>query len=505
MAADRTTTAQESLWLQGFDSAARFPALTGDTRADVVVVGAGIAGLTTALRLRQAGAEVAVVEADRVGHGVSGNNTAKVSALQATVYSRLVRRHGVDAAKGYARANLAGVEDVAATVRELAIDCDLSRRPAYTFALNPDERDAVRAEYRAARQAGLAVVDDPDAGGELPLPVHDAIRLDDQLTFHPVRYLKGLAAAVDGGGSRVHEYSRVRSVRTGGSVVVRTDAGSVTADRAVIATHAPLLDRGLFFARLEAVRSYCVAVRLRSGTPPIGLSISAGDPAWSLASTADLLIVGGQGHPTGRRGVDRSRYAELESFAREHWDVAETVHRWSAQDLLAYDDLPMIGPYLPGSANLYVLTGFRKWGLAMATAGAGLLADLVAGRESPSAALFSPHRVSLRGAPKLAGLNGKVAVDLVGDRLRPGEVSDPADVPVGEARVLRRGLSQFGVHRGTDGTLNAVSLRCTHLGCLLRFNGAETSWDCPCHGSRFAVDGAVLEGPATDPLPRHDV
>jgi Rieske Fe-S protein len=195
----------------------------------------------------------------------------------------------------------------------------------------------------------------------------------------------------------------------------------------------------------------------------------------------------------------------LESFARRHWDVAEITHRWSAQDLLAYDDLPMIGPYTPGSGTVFVATGFRKWGLAMATTAAMLLTDTITGKDNPWTSLFTPHRVNLRNLPKLAKLNAKVAVELVGDRLRPAEVSDPADIPPGQAAVLRDGSAHTGVYRDAAGILHAVSLRCTHLGCLLRFNGAETSWDCPCHGSRFDVDGTVLEGPASKPLPRKEI
>jgi glycine/D-amino acid oxidase-like deaminating enzyme/nitrite reductase/ring-hydroxylating ferredoxin subunit len=494
-----TTTERRSLWLDR--GRPTYPALSGDITADVAVIGGGITGLTTALLLKRAGLRVAVVEADRVGHGASGNNTAKVSALQATVYSELVKRHGVPTATGYAEANLAGVELLAGIAEEEGIECALRRRPAVTYAITEDERASVAAEFEAAKQAGLPVAHDA-ARTDLPFPVYGAVRLDDQLSVHPVRYLRGVAAAVDGSGSRVLERSRVLRVRGGR---VHTESGTVAADHVVVATHAPMLDRGAYFARLEAVRSYCVAARLRSGSLPEALAINAGDPVWSIATTDDLLILSGQGHKTGERGVDAQRYLALEAFAREHWDVAEITNRWSAQDLYSYDDLPMVGPYLPGARNLFVATGYRKWGLAMGTAAARMLTDTITGRPNPWLSLFSPQRVSPRRTPRLVELNAKVATDFVADRLRPGEVSDPEAVPRGQARVVRDGLDQTGVYRDEQGGLHAVSLRCTHLGCLLRFNGAETSWDCPCHGSRFDVDGAVLAGPAVKPLPRKEV
>ncbi|MGH8883250.1 MAG: NAD(P)/FAD-dependent oxidoreductase, partial [Stackebrandtia sp.] len=169
---------------------------------------------------------------------------------------------------------------------------------------------------------------------------------------------------------------------------------------------------------MQAIRSYCVAARPRTGNPPAGMAISAGDPAWSIAASGDLLILGGQGHPAGRSGVGKQRYTALESFARKHWDIAEITHRWSAQDLITYDELPMIGSYTPGSQTLYVATGYHKWGLSTGTAAATLLADTILGRPHADSSRFSPHRFTLRSAPRLAGLNAKVAVDLIGDRLR---------------------------------------------------------------------------------------
>ncbi|MFI9007761.1 FAD-dependent oxidoreductase [Actinosynnema sp. NPDC053489] len=498
---EATTTALHSLWAEAIPHG-EFPVLTGETAVDVAVVGGGITGVTTALLLKRAGLRVALVEADRVGSGVSGNNTAKVTALQSTVYSTIVKKHGAAAAADYANGNTAAVERVAALVSELDLDCDLRRAPAYTFAFDASELAAVEQEAAAATEAGLPVVRDRGELMGVPFPVAGAVRLDDQLVIHPVKYVRGLARVVDGGGSRVYEGGRVLRIEDGKPSRVHTEQGTVVADRVVVATHYPILDRGLYFARLEPMRSYCIAVRLASGTPPTGLAISTGSPSWSLSHHHDLLIVCGQGHSTGSSPGEP--YEELTKFAAEHWDIAEVTHRWSAQDPSAYDNLPMIGPYTPGSTTLYGASGYMKWGLSNGTLAAELLTDLIVGRENPLTDRFSPHRFTLGATPKLARMNAKVAAELVGDRLKSAEVDSVADVPVGEARVVRDGSGKAGVYRDEAGGVHGVSLRCTHLGCLVRFNPAERSWDCPCHGSRFDVDGAVLEGPATKPLPRRD-
>src|SRR4051812_32438310 len=485
-----TTSSAESLWLDGAPTEAP-EGLAPGAAADVAVIGGGITGLTTALALKRDGATVAVIEAGRAGHGVTGCNTAKVTALQGTVYSAILRRHGDEAAAAYAQASAAAVEHVAELGRD--IDCDLARRDAFTYG----EHGAVEAEAEAAAAAGLPV--ELTDAVDLPYPVPAAVQLARQVEFHPVRYAAGLAAAIAGDGCVVAEGVRALSVSEGDPCRVETTAGPVTAGRVVVATHYPFLDRGLFFARLEVQRSYCIAARVR-GPLPQGMSISAGSPTRSVRSYGELLIVGGEGHTTGSSDARPERFARLEAFAREHWDVREVTHRWSAQDPVPYDHLPLVGPYHPGTSRLYVATGFMKWGLSGGTAAGLLLADLLAGRTDGSP--WDPNRLSLRSTPKLAELNARAGGHFTGDRLWPTLSADTDAVPAGEARVLRDGLGKKGVYRDEDGGLHGVSLRCTHLGCLVRFNAAERSWDCPCHGSRFDVDGAVLEGPAVRPLDR---
>ncbi|NUT91103.1 MAG: FAD-dependent oxidoreductase [Saccharothrix sp.] len=486
-----TVTARHSLWAQDLDG---FPP-AGDGHFDVVVIGGGITGVTTALRLKEAGASVAVVEAGDVGGGVSGNNTAKVTALQSTVYSTIADKHGLSAATDYAAASAAGVAEVA----RRAVDCDLRRAPAYTFALSPDELPTVDHEALTASRAGLPVDRDRGEGMGVPFEVFGAVRLDDQLALHPVKYVTGLARRIPGDGSAVYAHSRVTRVSEGSPCRVITATGTLTADRVVVATHYPILDRGLYFSRLEPTRAYCVAVRLKSGAPPTGMAISAGSPSWSLSAYGDLLILCGGSHTTGDAPGDP--YGELEAFARRHWDVESVTHRWSAQDPSAYDRLPMIGPYTPGSSRLYVATGFMKWGLSTGTFAAMILSDLVLGRDNPWADRFSPHRMTWGSLPSLVSINARAATSFVGDRLRTSDTRSARDVPIGAARVI----GDAGVYRDEAGAVHGVSLRCTHLGCRVRFNDAERTWDCPCHGSRFGVDGEVLEGPATKPLERREV
>lgn len=490
-----TTTSDQSLWLSALPATPR-PPLTGTHTFDVAVVGGGITGLTTALLLKRRGLRVVVLEAARVASGVSGNNTAKVSALQSTVYSKIVRSQGMAAAADYATASSLAVAQVADLVQLEEIDCDLRRAPGVTYALSESEVQSVEDELVAAAQAGLPVRAGVDL--DLPFEVHAAARLDDQLALHPVKYLLGLAAAIDGDGSKVYENSRVLDV-TGNRL--STADGRVHASRIVIATHYPLLDRGLYFARLEITRAYCIAARL-DGPPPTTLAISAGSPSWSISAHRDHLIICGSSHPTGKPAVEPFR--RLEDFARKHWPVASITHRWSAQDPTSYDQLPLIGTYIPGSSTIFTATGYMKWGLTTGTFAATLLADLVTGKPNDLADRFSPHRVSLKSLPQLLKKNAEVAVELVGDRIAPADATSSENLPPDHAHVIRDGLGKTGVYRDPSGELHAVSMRCTHLGCLVRFNAAERTWDCPCHGSRFDVDGAVLEGPASRPLPRRE-
>ncbi|MGH3762865.1 FAD-dependent oxidoreductase [Actinophytocola sp.] len=473
------------------------------TEAEIVVVGAGIAGLTTAYLLADAGRSVLVLEARTAAGGVSGHTTAKLTAQHGLTYHGLASRRGPAAAAAYGASQLAALDWVATTADSLDIDCELERTDSYVYTTDPARRDALRAEAGAARAAGLpaSYTDSLD----LPVPVAGAVRVADQARFHPRRWLLGLAARIEALGGRLLEDVRVTGVRAGRSAIVRTTSGVVRADQVVVATHYPVLDRGLFFTRLDPVRDLVIAGPLPARLRLSGVYLDA-DTRHSVrlayASGEPVLMVGGEHYRVGDRVDVRARYARLASWAAEHLGLTDLRYRWSAHDMSTVDGVPYVGRYHPGSRNLWVATGFGHWGMTGGTAAGLLLRDLVLGRPNELATLYDPGRLPLSGVPTLAGDNVTVARHLAGDRLRALASADLANLAADSGTVGRAGTAFVAAYRSATGELTCVSARCTHLGCLVAFNDAERSWDCPCHGSRFDVDGSVLQGPAVRPLRR---
>jgi glycine/D-amino acid oxidase-like deaminating enzyme/nitrite reductase/ring-hydroxylating ferredoxin subunit len=482
-----------SIWLETAPAAPEHPRLTRDLRADVCVISGGIVGVTTALLLHEAGVRVVLLEANRIGHGVTGHTTAKVSSQHGLKYARLRSQHGAGAARAYGQANEDALAWIADRVAGDAIDCDFRRRAAYVYS---HDRSQLADEADAALDAGLpaALVD----AVPLPYAAGGGVRFDDQAELHALKYPLALA------GQLPEIYEHTHAVQVGEQV--RTPGGAVTARHTIVATHFPFPDRSLAFARVHPQRSYAIACRI-AGDQPQGMFISADAPTRSIRAVPvdgdELLIVGGEGHKPGTGGDTERRYAALEAFAREHWDVRSVDYRWSAQDNTTDDGLPFVGRLTPWEPSVLMATGFAKWGITNGTAAAFVLRDLVLGRETPQTKLFDPARLNLRVS--LTGLvkeNAQVAVRFAGDRLtKPGR-RDIEDLRPGEGDIVRHNGEKVAAYRDPDGSLVAVSPVCSHLGCQVNFNRAERSWDCPCHGSRFAVDGSVLQGPAVHRLER---
>jgi glycine/D-amino acid oxidase-like deaminating enzyme/nitrite reductase/ring-hydroxylating ferredoxin subunit len=490
-----------SLWLDGLASSPT-ARLDHDVEADVCVVGGGIVGVTAALELARGGRSVVLLERDRVGAGVTGHSTAKLSSLQGTTYTELSRRFGAGGARAYAALNEGAIGYIVDRVGTLGLDVALRRRPHVLFAWDAEQRQELEREAEAASAAGLDVrLTDDDLG--LPFATAGALVRDDQAELEIGAYVQGLADAFVEAGGRIFERTVVTHVGEGSRPVVRTEHGPrVTARDVLVATHYPILDRGLYFTRLTPKRSYCVAVASATPRPEL-MAISIGSPTRSLRFARDLLIVGGEGHNAGEDGEStEERYAALAAFAAQHFGATEVTHRWSAHDMTTADGLPYAGRLTPLSRHVWVATGFRKWGLTNGTEAARIVAARILGREHPHGRLFDTMRFTpVRSAPGLLKEGLKDGAHFVGDRLRrpAGDALDALE-PGGDGRYLKVDGELVAASRDADGTVHALSPVCTHLGCRVAWNRAERSWDCPCHGSRFSPAGEVLEGPAVAPL-----
>jgi glycine/D-amino acid oxidase-like deaminating enzyme/nitrite reductase/ring-hydroxylating ferredoxin subunit len=478
----------------------RHPSLDGaGAPVDVAVVGGGITGLTTALELLARGRSVVVLEAHTVGSGSTGRSTGKVTSQHGAIYRGLVDRHGREIAGAYATLSQDAVRRVGALVDEHAIDCDAEVVAGHVHTAAADTGRGLVEEAHVAASLGLParlVTEAP-----VPYPVVAAVRFEDQLQLDPWRYVDGLAAAVTRAGGTVHEHSRVRDVRRRrGRVRVTTGAGHVDAAHVVVATLSPTVDPAATFARTSPIRAYGIATETEVPVAHDN-AITADDPTYSTRRVVDvdgteLLVVVGGSHEVGTSHDHRSHHADLERHAAERWGAGRVRYRWSAQDHAAVDGLPMIG-----SSRLHprvlVATGMRKWGLTLGTAAATLLAEEITG-DRPHGGPFVPtRRPGVRDVPRLVAMNLANGVRLVRDRV-PSPAA-PAPGP-GEGVVVRSLRCPVAVCTTPDGVRHAVSASCTHLGCTVRWNSAEMSWDCPCHGSRFGPDGGVLDGPADRPL-----
>jgi glycine/D-amino acid oxidase-like deaminating enzyme/nitrite reductase/ring-hydroxylating ferredoxin subunit len=485
-----------SLWLDTTPET-NFPTLQNGLTVDVAIIGGGLAGLTAATLLKAEGKTVAVLEAGRIVQGVSGYTTAKVTSQHNLIYDDLTRHFGEEKARAYAEANQAAIEQIANLVQDKQIDCDFTRTEAYTYTEADDEADHIRAEAEAALKLGLpATFTDKTP---LPFAVKAAVRFDNQAQFHPRKYSLALAQDIPGAGSYIFEDTRVVKVEEGEPCAVTTEQGTIAVRSVIVASHFPFNDKMLYAFRLHSHRSYVVAVRVKEPVPR-GMFIST-EPSYSVrsypSSGSDLLLVGGEGHKTGQGDDTVARYQRLEQWARQRFAVQSVEYRWSTQDNRTIDGVPYIGRYGPNSRHLYVATGFGGWGMTNSTVAGILLRDLILERENSWSEVFDPNRANLTGVPDLIGQAGDIVKHFVGDRMTD---ETPDSIAPGEGKIVNSEHGGVAMYKAEDGTVSTLSPACTHMGCFVQWNPAEKSWDCPCHGSRFAADGKVLHGPAIKDL-----
>ena len=492
----------------------------GSLVADVCVIGAGIAGLTTAYQLAYAGQTVVVLEAGRgVAEGESSRTTAQLATEIDDRYFEIERLHGEKGARLVAESQQAAIDFVERTVAEEKIDCGFERLPAYLFLGPQDSPDLLTREAAAAGRAGVPNESLP----QTPLPAGASqpgtcLKFSQQGQFDPLRYLAGLARAVRRMGGRIHTGVRAGTIHGDGAGVRvefadapddSTTRGEVRAGAVVVATNTPYNDRVVMHTKQGAYRSYVIAARVPKGSVERAIFWDTLDPYHYVRLQADdagredteLLIVGGEDHKTGQDDLPaEERYLRLEAWTRQFFPVAgEVVYRWSGQVMEPGDGLPFIGRNPLDNARVYIATGDSGMGMTNGTVAGILLADLILDRPNPWATLYDPARKTLGSLGEFLHENlnvGKQYLDLV----TPGDVSSVEDIAPGQGAVLRKGLTKLAVYKDEHGATHCRSAICPHLGGVVRWNAEAKSWDCPCHGSRFDTEGAVLNGPSPSGL-----
>jgi glycine/D-amino acid oxidase-like deaminating enzyme/nitrite reductase/ring-hydroxylating ferredoxin subunit len=501
----------ESLWMATAPLETP-PLLVEDLATDVVVIGAGMAGLTTAYLLAQQGRGVVVLDDGPIGGGETSRTSAHLASALDDRFYLLERLHGAAGARLAAQSHAAAIDRIEDIARREGIDCDFARVDGYLFVPRDESPDILRTELAAARRAGL----DVELVDRLPVDSYDfgpALRFRNQARFHPMRYLNGLARAFRARGGRILG-AHVEHVHGSRPVRVRTRGGLiVSAEAAVVATNSPINDRVTIHTKQAAYRTYVLALPVAPGAAPDALMWDTPDPYhyvrlcksapdWPAPLAGrDWLLVGGEDHKTGQQDDFEAPFKRLEAWARERFAIGRGAPlRWSGQVLEPVDSLAFIGRNPRRGQRVFLATGDSGNGLTHAMLGGVLLADLVSGRRNPWQDLYDPARKSLRAVKDFGRENLNVAARYA-DWVRDGDLKSARGLRRGHGAIVGDGLHKIAAFRDADGTLYQHSAVCTHLGCAVAWNAAEQTWDCPCHGSRFdKYDGHPLNGPAVKPL-----
>lgn len=488
----------ESLWVQkqyrytkGADGSykertVRAP-LTGDIDAEVAVIGAGLAGVLTAYLLQKQGIQTVVLECKEAGSGMTKNTTAKITSQHSLIYRKLMMYKGEQRAWEYAMANQQAIEKFEEIISDLQTDCDFEILPNYVYSL--DDEYKIKQEVEAAQKLGLPASFTKET--TLPFQVKAAIRFEHQAQFHPLKFLDAVVDKLN-----LYENTRVTEIHKDG--LIKTDQGSVKARKVVIATHYPFINvPGYYFFKMHQERSYLTAIEGGDADSRIhldGMYLDADTDGFTFRNYKNLLLFGGVSHRTGEYQPADS-YATIEKHIRKYYPEAKLLYNWSNQDCMTPDSIPYIGSYSLQTPNIYVATGFNKWGMSGSMVAAMIVSEKIAGRNHDYQKVFNPHRLMLSGSRALLKDAAIITISLLSehfciphDRLK--------NIQKGKAGVVRYNGQRVGVYRDQEDKYYFVSTKCPHLGCKLEWNQNEMTWDCPCHGSRFDYRGNMINNPA---------
>lgn len=482
-----------------------YPPLSTDLAVDIAIVGGGITGITAATLLAKAGKKVAVLEASQVGKGTTGSSTGNLYAPVGTGLNSIATKHNEDTMKAVVASRSAAIEVIEHWINALNIDCEFEHVSWHLFTTQDDVKmDAwVQKEYDAATKAGLMASNSPSIG--FPFKnVSSITTVAQQAQFNPLKYVQGLAAGLPKAGCLVFENTKVTKVEDGAPCIIHTSHGKVSAKQVIMATHSP---KGIYAVHtaMEPQREYAMAAKLNGPLPPGGVY-------WHVLSSqlysirpysnefGNFLIVLGQSNKVGHKKHTEKSFGEVEIYLKVHFDIAHIEYTWAAQNYKPADNLPYIGTS-PLEKNIFIATGFSADGLVYGTLAAMIISAEILGEGNNWSDLYNPKRFTpIASAPNFIKENVDVAAHLLKDYLFYGEADSIKAIKPGEGKIIQLEGEHIAAYRDEKGAMHLVSAVCTHLGCIVHWNNGEKSWDCPCHGSRFSIDGKVLEGPAYDNL-----
>ena len=496
--------ASTSIWMATANTPSQ-SRLRESIRTDVCIVGAGIAGLSTAYLLGREGRSVVVLDDGLIGGGMTGRTTAHLTNAYDDRYVEIEKVHGAEAARLTAESHTAAIQKISEIVARENIDCGFEWLDGFLFARSPDDLQLLDDELAAAHRAGLVGVEKVSRAPIESFDTGPALRFPQQGQFHPLEYLAGLARAILRDGGRMFGETHATKIEGGAPARIETSHGpAVTSDVVVVATNTPVNDRVAIHTKQAPYVTYVIGVQVPRGSITRALYWDTGDPyhyvRLQTENEQDVLIVGGEDHKTGQANDGNERWQRLEQWTRERFPDAGVVQfRWSGQVMEPVDGLAFIGHNPLDDDNVYIATGDSGQGMTHGTIAGMLLTDLIQERKNDWEDLYSPSRVRLKALPDYASENINVAAQYM-DYVTAGDVKSEAEIKPGEGAILRDGASKLAVYRDEAGTVHKRSAVCPHLGCVVSWNSTERTWDCPCHGSRFSAEGKVYQGPANSDL-----
>ena len=501
---------EKSLWMAE-STETNYPRLNTNEKTDICIIGGGIAGAVTAYLLTKQGKKVIVVERNKIGAGVTANSTAKLTSQHGLFYKYLADNYGINVAKKYLESNEEGIKLAEKIINDENIECDYEKKDAYVFATSESELDKIKQEINVIKQIGF----NAEFVKDIDIPVEKclgAMKFNNQAQFDSRKYTIELMNRVEKMGGKIYENSKVINIaQKDKSYIISTEKNTIECNKVIICTHYPIKNfPGMYFVKMYQDKSYVIAVEIGNINKDLisGMYIKSDNPAISFRTAKykdqRLLIVAGNGHKTGKpNGKIESSYQNLENYIKKYYPEAKVLFKWSTEDCISLDKIPYIGEFSKLLPNIYVETGFKKWGMSTSHVAAKIICDKIMGNKNDYADIYNSTRLMpIKNRNELGNIIKESTKSLIVNKIKPTKVTID-NIKPGDGEIVEIDGKKVGIYKKEDGKIFKVKPVCKHLGCMLTWNNLEKTWDCPCHGSRYDYMGNIITEPTVKELDKY--